>query len=75
MFMLHGNLFLRYNKQDLTNKGSRGNEKFDAPDWLMFMGQKTVGKNGLFHFSSMFSLDAVTGGEQQVIEHNIPVIT
>lgn len=63
MFMLHGNLFLRYNKQDITNKGSRGNEKFDAPDWLMFMGQKPVGKNGLFHFSSMFSLDAVTGGD------------
>jgi len=60
--MLHGNLFLRYNKQDITNKGSRGGKKFDAPDWLMFMGQRTVGKHGLFHFSSMLSLDAVTGG-------------
>ena len=62
MYMLHGNLFLRYNKQDITDKGSRGNGKFDAPDWLMFMGQKQTGKNGLFHFSSMLSLDAVTGG-------------
>jgi hypothetical protein len=62
MYMLHGNLFLRYNKQDLTGKGSRGNEKFDAPDWFMFMGQRPVGKKGLFHFSSMISLDAVTGG-------------
>jgi len=62
MYMLHGNVYLRYNKQDLTNKGSRGNEKFDAPDWLMLMGQRQVGKNGLFHFSSMLSLDAVTGG-------------
>jgi len=61
MYMLHGNLFLRYNKQDITSKGSRGNEKFDAPDWLMFMGQRPVGKHGLFHFSSMLSLDAVTG--------------
>ncbi|HTE10285.1 MAG TPA: hypothetical protein VK645_04930, partial [Chitinophagaceae bacterium] len=63
MYMLHGNLFLRYNKQDITGKGSRGNGKFDAPDWLMFMGQKQAGKNGLFHFSSMLSLDAVTGGD------------
>ena len=62
MYMLHGNVYLRYNKQDLTNKGARGNEKFDAPDWLMLMGQRQVGKNGLFHFSSMLSLDAVTGG-------------
>jgi len=62
MYMLHGNLFLRYNKQDLTDKGKRGNEKFDAPDWLMLMGQRTVGRAGLFHFSAMLSLDAVTGG-------------
>ena len=62
MYMLHGNVYLRYNKQDLTNKGSRGNEKFDVPDWLMLMGQRQVGKNGLFHFSTMLSLDAVTGG-------------
>ncbi len=62
MYMIHGNLFLRYNKQDLTGKGSRGNEKFDTPDWLMLMAQRQVGKNGLFHFSSMFSLDAITGG-------------
>ncbi|MEP6750861.1 MAG: hypothetical protein ABJB86_24215 [Bacteroidota bacterium] len=62
MYMLHGNLFLRYNKQDLFDKGTRGNQKFDAPDWLMFMGQRQVGKNGLFRFGSMVSLDAVTGG-------------
>lgn len=62
MYMLHGNLFLRYNNQDFTNKGSRGDSKIDAPDWLMFMGQRQVGKNGLFHFSSMFSLDALIGG-------------
>ncbi|MCW3088205.1 MAG: hypothetical protein JWQ78_1591 [Sediminibacterium sp.] len=62
MYMLHGNLFLRYNSQDFTNKGSRGAAKFDAPDWLMFMGQKKMGQTGLFHFSTMFSLDAVTGG-------------
>src|SRR5207244_1960143 len=62
MYMLHSNLFLRYNNQDFSNKGSRGGSEFDAPDWLMFMGQRQVGKNGLFHFSTMFSLDAPLGG-------------
>ena len=62
MYMLHGNLLLRYNNQDFTNKGSRGNSEFDAPDWFMFMGQRQAGKNGLFHFSTMFSFDAPIGG-------------
>ena len=61
MYMLHGNLFLRYNNQDFTNKGTRGDTKIDVPDWIMFMGQRQVGQNGLFHFSIMSSLDAVTG--------------
>ena len=63
MFMLHWNLFLRYNNQDFTNEGSRGDDKFDAPDWLMFMGQRKVGDKGLFHFNTMFSLDAITMGK------------
>jgi hypothetical protein len=62
MFMLDGNLFLRYNSQDFANKGIRGDDEFDAPNWLMFMGQRKVGTKGLFHFSSMFSLDALTVG-------------
>ena len=60
--MLHGNLFLRYNNQDIGNKGSRGGSEIDAPNWLMFMGQTKIGRNGLFHFSSMISLDAPFGG-------------
>lgn len=62
MFMLHGNLFLRYNNQDFTNQGTRGDEEFDAPNWLMVMGQTKAGNNGLFHFNTMLSLDALTGG-------------
>ena len=62
MYMLHGNIFLRYNNQDFTNKGSRGGRKIDAPDWVMFMGQHQVARSGLFHFSVMSSLDALTGG-------------
>jgi len=60
MFMLHENLFVRYNDQDFTHKGSRGDNEFDVPAWLMLMGQRQVGKNGLFHFSAMFSFDAFT---------------
>jgi hypothetical protein len=62
MYMLHGNLFLRYNNQDFTNKRTRGAAKFDAPDWIMLMAQHQVGKNGLFHYAIMSSLDVLTGG-------------
>lgn len=64
MYMLHGNVFLRYNKQDLFDRGSRGDAKFDAPNMWMFMGQRNVGKRGLFHFSTMLSLDPLTVGEE-----------
>lgn len=62
MFMFHGNAFLRYNDQDVTNKGSRGDAKVDVPNWLMAMGQRRVGKNGLFHFNVMLSADALIAG-------------
>lgn len=62
MYMLHGNFFLRYNNQDFTNKGSRGDSKIDAPDWIMLMAQHQIGKNGLFHYNVMASLDAPLGG-------------
>jgi len=62
MYMLHYNLFLRYTNQDFSGKGSRGDEAFDAPNWLMFMGQTKVGTKGLLHFSTMFSLDPLTEG-------------
>jgi hypothetical protein len=62
MYMLHYNLFIRYTNQDFSNKGSRGDDAFDAPNWVMFMGQRKVGANGLFHFNTMFSLDPVTEG-------------
>ncbi|HSB92977.1 MAG TPA: hypothetical protein VLC28_07675 [Flavitalea sp.] len=64
MYMLHGDIYFRYNKQDLFDKGSRGDAKFDAPNMVMFMGQRNVGKKGLFHFNTMFSLDPLTVGEE-----------
>lgn len=62
MYMLHGNAFLRYTHQDVFNAGRRGNDMFDLPNWIMFMGQRNTGKNGLFHFSAMLSLDAAIAG-------------
>jgi hypothetical protein len=62
MHMFHGNVFLRYNNQDFTHKGSRGGSKVDAPNMLMWMGQRQVAKNGLFHFSTMLSFDALISG-------------
>jgi len=62
MYMFHGNIALRYTNQDLGNKGTRGDEAFDAPNWFMAMGQRKVGQKGLFHFSAMLSLDRITEG-------------
>src|SRR5690606_23048717 len=64
MYMFHGNVFVRYNHQDIGNKGSRGDSRLDAPNWFMGMGQTKVGNKGLFSFSAMLSLDPWTvGGE------------
>jgi hypothetical protein len=63
MYMVHGNIFVRYNHQDIGNKGTRGDSKVDAPNWFMAMGQRKVGEKGLFRFSTMFSLDPLFGGE------------
>ncbi|WP_460926010.1 hypothetical protein [Pontibacter brevis] len=62
MFMLHYNLFLRYNNQDVFEAGNRGDSQFDAPNWLMLMGQRFVGDRGLFRVSGMISLDPLTVG-------------
>lgn len=62
MYMLHGDVYLRYNKQDLLDKGKRGDSKFDAPNMVMLMGQRAVGSKGLFHFNTMISLDPLTVG-------------
>ncbi|MBA3681923.1 MAG: hypothetical protein H0W73_12295 [Bacteroidetes bacterium] len=62
MYMIHGNIFARYNNQDIFNSGSRGDDKFDAVNWFMGMGQRRIGKRGLFRFSAMVSLDNVFGG-------------
>lgn len=64
MLMFHNNIFLRYNKQDLTNKGNRGGEKMDVSSWFMFMGQRKMRSRGLLHCSVMLSLDPFTVGSE-----------
>lgn len=63
MYMFHGNIVVRYNNQDVEDKGIRGDSKVDAPNWFMAMGQRKVGSRGLFRFSAMLSLDPLFGGE------------
>jgi hypothetical protein len=60
--MVHGSLFLRYTNQDAGNDGTRGNEKFDAPNWLMVMGARDLAQHGRIMLRGMFSLDLLTEG-------------
>lgn len=62
MLMLHGSIFLRYTASDITNEGSYGSAKWDAPNWFMGMAQKKIGKDGLFKAGLMMSLDRLTEG-------------
>jgi hypothetical protein len=57
VFMLHGNIFLRYTKQDVFDKGSRGGQHFDAPNWFMGMYNRYIGAKGLFNAAAMISFD------------------
>lgn len=61
--MIHGNIVLRYNNQDVFNKGSRGAAKVDAPNWFMGMYNKRIGARGLFNATAMLSFDAMTLGK------------
>lgn len=59
-FMAHGGVFLRYTNQDIFEAGTRGDSKFDAPNWFMLMAQRKVSRKGLFNFNLMMSLDPIT---------------
>ncbi|HLG03019.1 MAG TPA: hypothetical protein VI731_05450 [Bacteroidia bacterium] len=64
MFMAHYNAFLRYNHQDFLERGTRGGKKIDFLEWGMLKGQREIGVNGLFHFSTMFTLDPFFVGSE-----------
>ena len=61
-FMLHGNVFLRYTSTDLTARGTRGDAKLDAPNWLMGMMNTQIGKKGMLNTTVMLSFDPLTIG-------------
>lgn len=61
-FMFHGSVFLRYTNQDIFEEGTRSAQQFDAPNWIMGMAQRKVGKSGLLVFNTMLSLDRLTVG-------------
>src|ERR1700674_2339011 len=62
-WMFHGSFFLRYNDQDVFDKGIRGEKKIDGPNWFMVLYNKNVGTKGLFNATIMASLDPFTVGE------------
>jgi len=62
MYMMHGAIFIRGNFQNVNNDYRSGGKQFDAPTWLMAMAQRKTGRNGLFLFRAMMSLDPFTVG-------------
>jgi hypothetical protein len=64
--MFHGSVFLRYNRQGITNKGIRSDsltDRFDAPNWVMLMANRKINNRGLLAFSLMLSADELAMGE------------
>ncbi|OIN60821.1 hypothetical protein [Arsenicibacter rosenii] len=63
MYMLHYSVFLRYTSQNANNASMRGSDRqVDAPNWVMGMAQRPVGRRGLLLLRAMLSLDALTVG-------------
>ena len=60
--MLHGAAFLRYTTQDVFDSGSRGDQKLDAPNWIMGMAKRSIGRHGQLALRSMVSLEPLTIG-------------
>jgi hypothetical protein len=61
-WMIHGNIIVRYNNQDVFDKGSRGDTKIDVPNWFMGMYNQVVGSKGLFNATAMISFEPLTVG-------------
>jgi hypothetical protein len=62
-YMLHYAVYLRYTSQNVNNADKRGHaQQFGAPNWVMGMAQRKVGKRGLFQVRAMLSLDPLTVG-------------
>ena len=62
-WVIHGDIFIRYNNQDLFSAGSRGGIKWDAVTMLAGMYNRRVGPRGLFNATAMLSADPyIMGG-------------
>jgi hypothetical protein len=62
-YMLHYAVYLRYTNQNVNNSDGRGQARqLGAPNWVMGMAQRDVGKRGLFQVRAMLSLDPLTVG-------------
>jgi hypothetical protein len=59
--MLHGEIFIRQNWQNLNNSEA-GENQFDVPGWFMGMAQRKIGRNGLLLLRGMISIDPITVG-------------
>ena len=60
---IHGEIFIRYNNQDLFRQGGRGGIKWDAVTMVTGMYNRRIGANGLFNATAMLSADPyIMGG-------------
>ena len=60
-YMVHFAVYLRYTSQNVNNADKRGyGQQFGAPNWVMGMAQRKVGKRGLLQVRAMLSLDPLT---------------
>ncbi len=57
LFMLHGDMFLRYNNQDALKTGPLHTEQYDITNMFVITGQRQSGLDGLLHFNAAFSTD------------------
>lgn len=62
LLMIHGSVFVRYTNQNIDRHNRRGGDTFDAPNWVMVMGQRGVGRKGHLMLRGMFSADPITEG-------------
>ena len=61
-FMVHGTAFLRYNAQDLFERGSRGGRMVDMPNWVMLAAHRTFSSRSKLTLRGMVTLDPLTVG-------------
>ncbi|MGB5108136.1 MAG: hypothetical protein WBP42_15625 [Candidatus Zixiibacteriota bacterium] len=60
--MIHGNLYLRYNTQDIRNTTRNKDQQFDAPGWVMLMAQPMTRSRLQFLGRAMISVDRFSMG-------------